>query len=357
MGWGPPPRLSAAVRRSLLITGVVVAVVVLLTAAAFAYDSTRKDEIAQGVRVGGVDLGGLTASQARAKLRDTLLEGLEAPVVVHRAGRHFRMTAGEAEVGVDISGLVDEALQRSRSGSIVSRVWRDITGSHVDASMPARVHFSRTAVADFIGTIGAAVARAPKNAELKFSGDGITKVKEERGRRLKADLLRRQIESALATPGARRSFAAHAQPIKPGITQDSLAQRNPVVITINRGAFRLKLFENLKLTKTYKIAVGQVGLETPAGLYHIQNKQTNPAWHVPNSDWAGKLAGKVIPPDDPTNPIKARWMGIYNGAGIHGTDAVGSLGSAASHGCIRMAIPDVIELYGHVPVGAPVFIA
>jgi lipoprotein-anchoring transpeptidase ErfK/SrfK len=50
-------------------------------------------------------------------------------------------------------------------------------------------------------------------------------------------------------------------------------------------------------------------------------------------------------------------MGIYNGAGIHGTDATGSIGSAASHGCIRMLIPDVVELYDQVPVGAPVYIA
>jgi len=56
------------------------------------------------------------------------------------------------------------------------------------------------------------------------------------------------------------------------------------------------------------------------------------------------------------DPLKARWMG-FNGAGIHGTDDVGSLGSAASHGCIRMAIPDVIELYDQVPVGAPIYIA
>jgi lipoprotein-anchoring transpeptidase ErfK/SrfK len=304
-----------------------------------------------------VNLGGLTAAEARAKLRDTLLDGLGSPVVVHRAGRYFRMSAREAQVGVDINGLVDAALARSRSGSIVSRVWRDITGDHMNAEIAARVHYSRAAVNRFVETIGAAVALAPKNAELKFSGDGITKVPERRGRKLKADLLRGQIEKALTRPGERRSFAAHAQPIKPGITEDSLAERNPVVITINRAAFRLRLFENLKLTKTYKIAVGRVGLETPAGLYHIQDKQINPAWHVPNSDWAGKLAGKVIPPGDPGNPIKARWMGIYNGAGIHGTDAIGSLGTAASHGCIRMAIPDVIQLYGHVTVGAPVFIA
>ena len=100
-----------------------------------------------------------------------------------------------------------------------------------------------------------------------------------------------------------------------------------------------------------------MGLETPAGLYNIANKAVNPAWSVPNSDWAGSLAGQVIPGGTPQNPLKARWMGIYAGAGIHGTDATGSIGTAASHGCIRMLIPDVIELYDQVDVGAPVYIA
>ena len=49
-------------------------------------------------------------------------------------------------------------------------------------------------------------------------------------------------------------------------------------------------------------------------------------------------------------------MGIYDGAGIHGTDDVGSLGRAASHGCVRMAVPDVIELYDQVDVGTPIYI-
>ena len=72
---------------------------------------------------------------------------------------------------------------------------------------------------------------------------------------------------------------------------------------------------------------------------------------------AGSLAGRVIPGGTPQNPLKARWMGIYDGAGIHGTDQVGSLGTAASHGCIRMAIPEVIELYDKVPVNTPVYVA
>jgi lipoprotein-anchoring transpeptidase ErfK/SrfK len=126
---------------------------------------------------------------------------------------------------------------------------------------------------------------------------------------------------------------------------------------VNRGSFQLSLYRRLKLQKTYTVAIGQVGYDTPSGMYSIQNKAVNPAWSVPNSDWAGDLAGTVVPGGVPENPLKERWLGIYNGAGIHGTDATYSLGSAASHGCIRMAIPDVIELYDQVPVGAPIYIA
>ena len=77
---------------------------------------------------------------------------------------------------------------------------------------------------------------------------------------------------------------------------------------------------------------------------------------MPNSSWAGSLAGTVVPPG-PDNPIKARWLGIFAGAGIHGTDETWSLGHAVSHGCVRMAIPDVEALYPQVSVGTPIYIA
>jgi len=117
----------------------------------------------------------------------------------------------------------------------------------------------------------------------------------------------------------------------------------------------LRFYQRLRLARTYRIAVGRQGLETPAGLYDVQSKQINPSWHVPQSSWAGDLAGKTIPPG-PQDPLKARWMGFNGGAGIHGTDDVGSLGTAASHGCIRMAIPDVVRLYRKVDVGTPVYV-
>jgi lipoprotein-anchoring transpeptidase ErfK/SrfK len=98
------------------------------------------------------------------------------------------------------------------------------------------------------------------------------------------------------------------------------------------------------------------GLSTPAGQYSIQNKQVDPAWHVPNSAWAGSLAGQVIPGGAPNNPLKARWLGIANGVGIHGTAEDWSIGSRASHGCIRMHVADVKALYPRVPIGTPVLI-
>jgi lipoprotein-anchoring transpeptidase ErfK/SrfK len=145
--------------------------------------------------------------------------------------------------------------------------------------------------------------------------------------------------------------------LKPKVTQAELAAKYPVVLVADRYNYQLRLYKDLKLQKSYTVAVGAVGFDTPAGLYHIQNKAIDPAWHVPNSDWAGDLAGTVVPGGTAENPLKARWLGIFNGAGIHGTDETYSLGHAASHGCIRMAIPDVIELYDQVPVGAPIYIA
>jgi lipoprotein-anchoring transpeptidase ErfK/SrfK len=103
-----------------------------------------------------------------------------------------------------------------------------------------------------------------------------------------------------------------------------------------------------------KNAVGRSGSRRPKGSTR-QNKAVNPVWSVPNKPWAGALAGRAIPAG-PENSIQSRWTAILDGAGIHGADATGSLGSATSPGCIRMAIPGVEELYDQVPVRTVVYI-
>ena len=144
---------------------------------------------------------------------------------------------------------------------------------------------------------------------------------------------------------------------RPKVTQADLAKKYPVMLVADRNNFKLRLYKQLTLVKEYTVAVGAVGFDTPAGLYHIQNKAVDPAWTVPEQRLGGRPGRHRRAAGAADNPLKARWLGIFDGAGIHGTDETYSLGSAASHGCIRMAIPDVIELYDQVPVGAPIYIA
>ena len=159
--------------------------------------------------------------------------------------------------------------------------------------------------------------------------------------------LRREIERTLVARRSRRLIEVPILAV--------LRRRYPSFITIDRARFTLRVYSHLKLVRSYPIAVGQLGLQTPAGLYHIQDKVVNPSWQVPFSSWTGSLAGRLIPPG-PDDPLKARWLGIFNGAGIHGTDETWSIGHAVSHGCVRMTIPDVIDLYDRVSVGTPVYI-
>jgi lipoprotein-anchoring transpeptidase ErfK/SrfK len=338
-----------------ILVAVVLLVLIGSAVAAFAYDSSRDDLIAEGVTIAGVDVGGMTTGEARTLVRRELQEPLERPIAVKRGKARFTLSAEDAGVKADVGGMVDEALEASRDGSIFSRVARDITGGEEDAQVPPRVSYSTAAVEQLVERVERKLNRPARDAEVDFPS--LEKVREQKGRKVKAPALEQRIAQALTVPGVERIVRAPVRIIKPKVTQAELAEKYPVVLIADRYNFKLRLYRSLKLQKEYTVAVGAVGFDTPAGLYHIQNKAVDPAWHVPESDWAGELAGTIVPGGVPENPLKERWLGIYDGAGIHGTDQTYSLGTAASHGCIRMAIPDVIEVYDQVPVGAPIYIA
>lgn len=344
--------------RSGTFIGIAAAIVLLIAGAAgvYAYDRARDDKIAKGITVGGVDVGGLRRDEAVRRLRDELLRPLSVPVVVRARGKTFQLTAREAKISANIQAMADQAIRRSREGNILARTWRSVTSREVDESIQPRVTYSSEAVGRLVSRVRRHVDRAAQDASVDFSAGDLTKVAGRDGLRLDKAVFRRRIEKALLEPGqTARTVRPPVDRIVPQVTTADLAQKYATVVTVDRKAFRLRLFKRLRLVKTYPIAVGRVGLETPAGLYTVQNKAVNPSWNVPNSDWAGDLAGKVIPPG-PDNPIKSRWLGIYDGAGIHGTAERDSIGTNASHGCIRMLIEDVKQLYDRVPVGAPVYI-
>jgi lipoprotein-anchoring transpeptidase ErfK/SrfK len=140
------------------------------------------------------------------------------------------------------------------------------------------------------------------------------------------------------------------------------------LIAVDRDAHMLKLWKRrrlsgtFKLAKVYRVAVGMAGLATPRGLYVIDDRDYHPSWTMPYADWVPKeLQGRTVPYGDPNNPIAGRWLGLKDaaGVGIHGVpeSEYDSIGKDASHGCVRMTIPAVEELFPQAPLGTLVYIA
>ncbi len=341
--------------RSFVAVAASLIALLALAGAVLAYDSAHRNTIAKGVTIGGVDVGGMTVAQARRRLHTAYAAQLHRPLVLRYAGRRFVLTPTALHLAVDVEPSLQQALARTRSDDLFTRVTRSLTGGTIDAAFAPGIHVSSQAIRRAVSRISRTLDRRARNASIAYSGASIDSVHSRPGLAVSATALAQRIETALTHPNTPKAIRIPTAATKPKVTTRQLAARYPTIITVDRNTFRLRLWKHLRLARTYPIAVGMAGLETPAGLYHIQNKQVDPSWQVPNSAWAGALAGQVIPPG-PADPIKARWMGIFNGAGIHGTDELSSLGSAASHGCIRMAIPDVIDLYNQTTVGTPVFI-
>jgi lipoprotein-anchoring transpeptidase ErfK/SrfK len=201
------------------------------------------------------------------------------------------------------------------------------------------------------------VARPARDATARITLRRVLRTPSQPGRRLDPEALAVRVGQSVVDSRVPREFAFKAAKLRPAVTSRDIARRYHTVLTIDRGHFRLRLFKAFKLVKTYPVAVGQPAYPTPTGLYSIVNKQVNPTWSVPNSPWAGELAGTTVTGGSAANPLKARWMGIVNGVGIHGTGEDASIGTRASHGCIRMHVSDVKALYRRVPIGTPVLIA
>lgn len=335
----------------------IVVLMLALALGTYLYDHSRRDLIAKGVSVGGVPVGGLREAAARRKLEHDLVSRLSQQVTVRSGSRTWRLGARQAHVRVDVKNMLDQAVSASREGSILTRTARGLFGGSVKRDVPLVVSYSHQSVRDLTAKIRAGVNRAPRDASVEPNASGLHAVPGQAGLSVDSTRLGARIDNALSGASPRRVVKVPAHAVKPKVTTAQLASKYPAYIVIDRNSFRLRFYSHLKLERTYEIAVGMEGLETPAGLHKIEWEQVDPPWYVPKKAWAGALAGTVVPPG-PGDPLKARFMSFEGGAGIHGIDPseYSSIGHDASHGCVRMRIPDVISLYSKSPVGTPVYI-
>src|SRR3954452_12622254 len=323
------------------------AVLLALALTAVLAPAARAQEpvIRPGVTVAGVDVSNQTLSQASGTINRAFFQQLVTRnVSVQVGGRSYRLTTKAA-------GLTFDPAKSARRAFIAGSQRPE---GAVDV-LPF-VTYSPKKVGAFVATVDARSRVAPRNATVRITLRHIYRTHSRSGRETKDKLLRKQIATALTDPRAHRALRAERKAIPARITAKDLRRVYGTIITIDKAHFRLRLFKHLRISKSYGVAVGQPAYPTPSGLFSITNKAVNPTWSAPNSPWAGAYANETVPGGSAQNPLKARWMGIVNGVGIHGTGIPGSIGTRASHGCIRMTVPDVIDLYPRVPVGTPVLI-
>ena len=160
--------------RAVVIAAVVGVLLLVGAGAVYAYDRAHSDEIGEGVRVGGVDVSGLTPEQARAKLRSAVLEPLSRPVVVRARGKRYTLTPERAEVAVDVDGSVQAALERSRDGNMLSRTWRGLRGESLDADVELDIAYSKRAIGRLVKRVGKAVDEPAVDASVDLESGDVT---------------------------------------------------------------------------------------------------------------------------------------------------------------------------------------
>ena len=317
---------------------------VLLAPAASA--QSPEPVIRPGVTVAGLDVGGQTLSQAAG--------------TIDRAYRHQLVTRNvSARVGgkayslptKKVAFVFDPAKSARRAY---------IAGNDTPAPKPVDVlpwtSYDKKKLGGFVARVDRSARVAPVNATVRITLQHMRKRPSKSGRELNEKGLAKALTLALSDPRAPRQVRPKRAVVRAAVREKDLKSRYGTIVTISKSSFRLRLFKRLRFVKSYGVAVGQPAYPTPSGLFSISNKAINPAWTAPNSPWAGAYANETVPGGSAENPLKARWMGIVSGVGIHGTGIPGSIGTMASHGCIRMTVPDVIDLYPRVPVGTPVLI-
>ncbi|HZE29709.1 MAG TPA: L,D-transpeptidase family protein [Gaiellaceae bacterium] len=290
--------------------------------------TTTPTTIASGVTISGVQVGGLTSDVAFEAVTASFARPLTLVVPRHR------LAVDPARIGA--------------MAAVRAAVSRALTAPP-DTALKLRVILSRKGTQRYLDAVAKRFDREPVDSQLVLRNLHPVVTKEQAGRELREVLAMNAIFTALET-NTRPELALQFTDLKSSVTR---AAFGPVIV-IRRGSNRLSLYQGMRFQRVFGVATGQSVYPTPLGRWQVVVKARNPWWYPPNSAWA--KGEKPVPPG-PGNPLGTRWMGLSaSGVGIHGTPDDASIGYSASHGCIRMHIPDAEWLFNHVTVGTTVFI-
>jgi lipoprotein-anchoring transpeptidase ErfK/SrfK len=283
---------------------------------------------ANGVTVGGVQVGGMTSDEARATIESDFGKSL----LLRIANKKVALSPGKISARAEIDQALGRAVTAAPGQSVSLKVRVNLSKLHKYTLKLAR-RFDRKPI--------------EPRVRLRRLRPAISKGRVGRKLKIKSDerLIRAAFKSNRRTP-----LKLRVKTIQRHVTR---AHFGPVIV-IRRGSNRLYLYKGVRFWRRFGVATGQPAYPTPTGHFEIAVMWKNPTWTPPDSPWA---AGASPIGPGPGNPLGTRWMGLSApGVGIHGTPNSASIGYSASHGCIRMYISDAEWLFNHVHIGTQVFI-
>jgi lipoprotein-anchoring transpeptidase ErfK/SrfK len=299
-----------------------------IASGAAAPSAKRPALVPSAVTIGGLRVGGLSSEQARA----AVVWWYNRPLRFQFFAKRWSVRPERLGARVDADWAVQRVL-RARPGQRLS----------------LRVDLDQAKLRRYVRALEARLSVEPEDATATLAGLRPVVRPGKPGLALNRAVTFRRIAAALAV-AQHRVVRPAARTVAPAVTRGDFG----AVIVIYRGSNELHLYNGERPWRTLQVATGQATYPTPLGSWHVVDMQRNPWWRPPDSDWAKGL--EPIPPG-PGNPLGTRWMGLdAAGVGMHGTPDAASIGYSASHGCIRMRIPDAEWLFGHVRIGTPVFI-
>jgi len=297
--------------------------------------------VVSGAVVAGRPLAGLSEVEARTAIATATVVPVMAALPISIIGYH-RSISATGLVSVDVDAMLARAYATADTSTpfAIAPIYKVNTALVRARLAAATARFDRPA----------------RNAARVLRAGRFKVVSAVVGRRTyltgATTLVSKTLLAEAKAGGAfQRAVTIPVTRLMPRVTNAKLGK----AILVDLSQRRVYLYNGAKLEKSYRCAVGMRGYETPRGSFKIVGKKAWPSWHNPGGAW-GKNMPSVIGPGV-SNPLGTRAIYINaSGIRLHGTTKTRSIGTAASHGCMRMLRRDVEDLYKRVNVGMPVVI-
>ncbi|MBU4556932.1 MAG: L,D-transpeptidase/peptidoglycan binding protein [Actinobacteria bacterium] len=339
--------------RALRVVSLLLASSMLLASAGFAWavadDYRTRDIVPAGVSFNGVDLGGLPVDQARGVLEEAVASAYMGPVEVTIATQTATFDP-EGTISVDIDAMLDSAFDPALSSTVAQRSYRRVSGESPSYEVAPLLDVDGGSVGAWVAELAAGVDTPSVDATMSIVDGAVVMRHSSAGLETDQEKAVALISEALLA--GTRSVKMPVNEVAPQVTDASMGK----VIVVDISKRTLDLYDGMTLEKGYRCAVGSGGFPTPKGTWKIVLKRYRPTWYNPAPTGWGATMPASIPPGS-SNPLGTRALNLNaSGIRIHGTNKDSSIGTAASHGCMRMHRWDIEDLYDRVEVGTPVLI-